>query len=161
MTSTFRSQINSNVGRVVEVLKGGQRIIVQAMRGGRFACANKGFELGDVLCYTFDTVTKKITSLIPKAVADVQAMIARDEQLQLTLQEDGNVRDSASKGGHGEEIEIPADQCSLVSGTTGLELLEWGESSYADFDPDWLERRRGFQDEGEWPDDIPFHLPPR
>jgi hypothetical protein len=164
MRSTSRTPterlINHNVGRVVAVLEGGQSIVIQAQRGGRFTCQNKGFELGAVLCYTFDSVTKKITNLVPKNIADLQAMIARDQHLQHALEEDNHARDGDGKGGPEYEVALPADCLGIGAGTSDSELLEWGQEVEADFDPDWSAHRCDMADQGEWPDGLSFHLPP-
>jgi len=147
------------VGRVVAVVEGGQSIVIQAARGGRFTCQNKGFSLGDVLCYTFDSVTKKITTLVPKDIADIHAMIARDQHLQQALEEADHAGNNAGQGGQEQEIAFPPDLGGGEVGTSDSDLLEWGADSEADFDPDWSADRRDLADQGVWPDGIPFQIP--
>ena len=153
----IRNSINSNVGWVVAELNGGQRITVEAARGGRFTCQNKGFQIGDVVCYLFDPVTKSITSLLPKKVADAEAMIAKDHALQLAIE--SGVRDgdenNVGKRGEGREVEIPFDPgCGVVGGADEIPFdwfleVESNPDSYRSGDQDLLE------DERVWPNDIP------
>lgn len=140
--------INSNVGRVVQVIKGGQRIIIAAARGGRFECQNKGFGLGEVLCYTFDTVTKQIVNLMPKALANAAALIAGAPDLQLASEGEGHGTNNGEVSER-SEVAVPSDSCSRGAGMSDGELLEWciadSENPDAHRSGDWdqLEDERG------------------
>lgn len=113
-------RINDNVGIVDKVLDGGQTIVLRSLRGGKFICKNKGFEVGDVLCYTVNTISRSIEELIPKKIADGIALLGRFPVLQQTYTTeeppddiDGN---ETVDCGEGPEVESPADLSGSVCG---------------------------------------------
>ncbi len=84
MTQTS-PDINKNVAIVDRVLDGGQTIILHCELGGRFKCRNKGFEVGDVVCYTIDPLTQQVVHILPKDVADIKVLLAKEPTLQLAM----------------------------------------------------------------------------
>ena len=111
MTQTT-SPINKNVAIVDRVLDSGQTIILHCKLGGRFTCRNQGFEVGDVVCYTIDPLTQQVVHILPKDVADLKVMLARDPDLQLAIVEDSDVEPfiAIDSSGYGQETEIDPDQ---------------------------------------------------
>jgi hypothetical protein len=145
---TLTSPINKNIAIVDRVLDGGQTIILHCKLGGRFSCRNQGFEVGDVVCYTIDPLTQQVVHLLPKDVADLKVMLARDPDLQLAIVEDSDVEQviTIDSSGYGQETEIDPD---LGRGDSGEQDPIGSDYTFdpADlYDPAWVD---GYDHMGE------------
>jgi hypothetical protein len=78
-------QINANYGIVRSVSADRSRIKIRSPRGGTFECRNEGFEIGQAVCFILDALNKKVVKVLPKEVADVQAMLGLNPELQEAL----------------------------------------------------------------------------
>lgn len=94
------SWTNSNQGIVSRLLDGGNKVEVRLPRGGRLTCRNRGFEVGDEVCFSLDPSGTLITSITYKAIADMKVALAQspyansetedpDANLEIDLDSDG------------------------------------------------------------------------
>lgn len=123
--------VNSNVAVVARLLDGGQRVELRLPKGGRAQAPNRGFEVGEVVCYTLDATGRRIVQILPKEVADLKVAIAQDPILQSALQEydDDTIEDDSES--YGQEDESRADS---GGGTHRKEVELWGDNEYDPID---------------------------
>jgi hypothetical protein len=123
--------VNSNSAVVTRLLDGGQRVELRLPKGGRAQAQNRGFEVGEVVCFTLDATGKRIISILPKEVADLKVAIAQDPMLQSALQEydDDTIEDDCT--GFGQEAEGDPYSSRGVH-REGVEI--WGDHEYDPLD---------------------------
>ena len=105
----MKQNLNSNVAVVSRLLDGGQRIELRLPKGGRAQARNRGFEVGDVVCFTLDATQTRIISIMPKEVADLKVAIAQDDVLQSALMEYDDDPTEEDLDGIGQEDESGPD----------------------------------------------------
>ena len=118
--------VNANYGTVRSVSANKARVKIAAPRGGIFECKNEGFEVGQSVCFILDSLNRHIIKVLPKEVADMQAYLGLNQQLQEVLQDAplvGKERDTEEKtygklivDGKGHSTEGYID---IISGITG------------------------------------------
>jgi len=130
--------INANYGIVRSVSHNGSTITIVAPRGGKFECKNEGFEIGQEVCFILDALNRHIVKVLPKEVADMQALLGLNPDLQEVMQDEplvgiegphteealyGKIIDVGSKGYSAESY------VDILSGITGepLEREEDGD----------------------------------
>src|SRR5574340_717233 len=152
--------LNRNVGIVDEVIGGGQKIVVKAQFGGRFTCRNRGFEVGDVICYLVDPLTQSVTNLMLKEVADAKVLLGENPDLHLAIQEDCDDETVHDPTGEGSETEIDPDCRSPED-----RVLDTVGAGYCDnpldlYDPTGFDcpDHMGAEEPGE-ADSLSFYLP--
>ena len=80
--------INANYGTVRAVSTDKSTIKVAAPRGGVFKCKNEGFEIGQEVCFILDALNRYIIKVLPKEVADMQALLGLNPDLQEVMQDE-------------------------------------------------------------------------
>lgn len=132
-------KLNRNVGIVEKVIDNGQRIVLRSLRGGSRICRNKGFEVGELLCYTVNLKTGDIVELIPKKIADTLVYLGEHTDVQRLMEEipHGILDEVFDDSGEGPTHPLLVD-CS--SGETGdLHIIgeDNGDYTTPDIDPNW------------------------
>jgi len=156
-----RNLLNSNRGTVTRILDGGMHIELRLPRGGRIQCANRGFEVGEVVCFTLDATGRNIIHVLPKDIADLKVAIAQDPMLTASLMEydDDTIEDDQTD--YGQEDEGGAHQGRGIH-RGGVDVRE-----YYGLDPIDYEDCHGFDDIGDSdpdpsgetaPDEVLVHL---
>ena len=129
---------NENVGIVEEVLDGGQKILLRSLRGGTIICNNKGFEKGELLCYTINLETKKIVELIPKKIADAMVILGTQPTIQRIVEvSHGTDGFESSDCGEGLQNPFAADCGGGEDGNTHIIGASIPDNSSEDFNPSW------------------------
>lgn len=132
-------------GRIKRVSANRTEITVALPRGGTMVCRNEGFRIGEEVCFVLDPSERHVTRVMPRDVAEVQAMLAADIYLQHAIMEPPELRpenmvtnepiyeedcygdiDATNESNHGQNTENDPDR---NSGETG----EHGEG-WADYD---------------------------
>ena len=131
-------KINRNVGVVESVIDNGQRIVLRSLRGGKKVCANKGFTVGELLCYTINLRTGTIVELIPKKVADTLVFLGENTEIQRLMEDQGHgTLDESFDCGEGPQDQILAD-CSVgESGDSHIIGESDGGYTTPNVDPNW------------------------
>ena len=80
--------VNANYGVVRSVSADRARITIRSPRGGTFKCRNEGFEIGQAVCFILDALNHRVLKVLPKEVADIQAMMGLNPELQEALAEE-------------------------------------------------------------------------
>jgi len=135
--------LNSNTAVVTRLLNGGQRVELRLPKGGRTQAQNRGFDVGEIVCFTLDATGRRIVQILPKDVADLKVAIAQDPMLSAALQDydDDTITDDYT--GFGQEDEGDPHQ----GGDSHREWMEiWGHN---EFDPLDYEDRDGADDHSE------------
>ena len=155
-------KLNRNVGIVEAVIDNGQRIVLRSLRGGKRICSNKGFEVGELLCYTINLNTGTIVELIPKKVADTLVFLGENVEIQRLLEEEPN-GNFDGKGAF-DSSKRPEDK-SLVDcgggggGTTHTIGEDIGTHATPNLDSDWYGDIHYVEEEDGDSDNIPIPLP--
>ena len=87
-TSNMGKSVNANYGVVRSVSSDRSKITIHSPRGGTFKCRNEGFEIGQPVCFILDALGRKIKKVLPKEVADMQALMGLNPELQEALAEE-------------------------------------------------------------------------
>lgn len=133
--------INANYGTVRAVSRNKDTIKIVAPRGGIFECRNEGFEVGQAVCFILDTLNRHIVKVLPKEVADMQALMGLNPDLQEIMQDEPLVSikgTNTEESNYGKIINIndkghsTEEYIDIVSGIAG-EPPEGGDDS------DWPE----------------------
>lgn len=86
-------------GRIKRVSADRTEITVALPRGGTMVCRNEGFRIGEEVCFVLDPSKRHVTRVMPRDVAEIQAMLAADTYLQHAIMEPPELReDKASNG---------------------------------------------------------------
>lgn len=93
--------INANYGTVRSVSHNKATVKIVAPRGGTFECRNEGFEVGQEVCFILDALNRYIVKVLPKEVADMQALLGVNPDLQEVMQDEPLV---GIEGPHTEEV---------------------------------------------------------
>lgn len=118
------SWTNSNHGIVTKLLDGGNKVEVRLPRGGHLTCRNRGFEVGDEVCFSLDPSGTLITSITYKAIADMKVALAQDPYTRLETEDpDANLEEDIFSDG--QEIEGLLDLCC---GESGNGPSEWEDN---------------------------------
>ena len=80
--------VNANYGVIRSVSGDRTTIKIRTPRGGIFECRNEGFEIGQPVCFILDALGRKVKKVLPKEVADIQAMMGLNPELQEALEEE-------------------------------------------------------------------------
>jgi sporulation protein YlmC with PRC-barrel domain len=139
MTTPYTGKINRNVGIVEAVIDNGQRIVLRGLRGGKRICRNKGFEVGELLCYTINLKTGTIVELIPKKVADTLVFLGENTEIQRLMEDEphGNIDDDAFDCGEGPQDTWMVDCSIRETGETHIVGADHGEYTTPNIDPNW------------------------
>lgn len=135
--------LNSNSAVVTRLLDGGRSVELRLPKGGRVSAPNRGFEIGEIVCYTLDATGRRIVTILPKEVADLKVAIAQDTMLQSALQEYDDDPIETDSAGFGQEDEGNAHQ----GGGVHREGMEAG--NYYGHDPVDYEDGDGSDDNSE------------
>lgn len=81
-------KINANYGVIRSVSHDRARATIRVPRGGTFKCRNEGFEIGQSVCFILDALDQQIIKVLPKEVADMQALMGINPELQDALMEE-------------------------------------------------------------------------
>ena len=79
--------VDSHHGTVSRLIDNGNSIEIDLPRGGKLQCRNKGFEVGESVCFAIGS-KGNVISLLPCDVAKVKMEIAQNKNLQIILMED-------------------------------------------------------------------------
>lgn len=116
-----RNLLNSNVGLVTKVF--GQQVELRLPKGGRVSAPNRGFEVGEAVCFTLDASGCNIVNIYPKDVADLKVALAQEPMLQSAIMEDYDDSIETDITGGGQETEGSPDSCGGIH-RGGLDIGE-------------------------------------
>ena len=129
--------INANYGTIRSVSANRERIKIAAPRGGVFECKNEGFEIGQEVCFILDSLNRHVIKVLPKEVADMQALLGLNPDLQEVMQDapligiEGHTEETIygkiidNNKGHGTEEYI-----DILSGVTGEPPEGWDDDDW-------------------------------
>lgn len=80
--------VNAHYGVVRSISGDRTTIKIRTPRGGAFECRNEGFEIGQSVCFILDALNRRVLKVLPKEVADIQAMMGLNPELQEALAEE-------------------------------------------------------------------------
>lgn len=134
--------INANYGIVRAVSHNGGTITIVAPRGGKFECKNEGFEIGQEVCFILDALNRHIVKALPKEVADMQALLGLNPDLQEVMQDEPLV---GIEGPHTEE--------ALYGKIIDVNSKRHGAENYVDILSGITGESPEREDDGDWPGD--------
>jgi len=131
--------INANYGTVRSVSHDKSTITIVAPRGGTFECKNEGFEVGQSVCFILDGLNRRIIKVLPKEVADMQALLGLNPDLQEVMQDEpliGIEGPQTEEATHGKIINVndkgygSEEYIDIISGITGEAPEGWDDSDW-------------------------------
>ena len=162
-TQCIGDKLNRNTGIVEQVIDNGQKIVFRSFRGGKKIYKNKGFERGDILCYTLNQRTGEIVEFIPKKIADTLVFLGEHAEIQRLIEEEphGNIhREESFDCSARSEDQIMADCRSHENREIHIIGEDYGEHATPHLDPDWDGDFYHVEKEDGDLDNIPLPLPP-
>jgi len=131
--------INANYGTVRSVSHDKSTITIVAPRGGKFKCRNEGFEIGQEVCFILDALNRHIVKVLPKEVADMQALLGLNPDLQEVMQDEplvGIEGPQTEESLHGKVIDV-SSKGYIDEGYVDILSGIIGESPEGENDVDW------------------------
>lgn len=131
--------INANYGTVRSVSHDKSMITIVAPRGGKFECRNEGFEIGQVVCFILDALNRHIVKVLPKEVADMQAFLGLNPDLQKVMQDEplvGIDRPNTEESIYGKIIDVnnkghvTESYIDILSGIAGEPPEGWDNNDW-------------------------------
>lgn len=129
-------------GRIKRVSADRTEITVALPRGGTMVCRNEGFRIGEEVCFVLDPSKRHVTRVMPRDVAEIQAMLAADTYLQHAIMEPPELREDKASNG-------PIYEEDCYEGIDATNESNNGQNT--ENDPDWNSGETGEHGEG-WAD---------
>jgi len=128
------SKITDNRGIVQRTLDNERLIEIKLPRGGTIQCRNKGFEVGEVVCFTLDPMGH-ITNILPIDVALTKVEIAENRNIQNAIEaiKGDDYEDSDVKNVDGNRYGHP---CSTDKSCTEHREITIGGEDYPEYSPE-------------------------
>jgi len=118
-------KVNANYGTVRSVSADRTRVRISAPRGGTFECRNEGFEIGQSVCFLLDALNRQVIKVLPKEVADMQAFMGSNPELQNALIEEPEDADCVILDYDPELMEVFHDNDIAGEGCSIEEYLDF------------------------------------